>query len=133
MIAEHISTPTSGPWVNGYGEGLTGPTTPAEPTVAEAVAMNEWFEDTTVEYPKIQHVVVSCGMETIAIIPLNGVGGETTGKDHARLIAAAPGLLLACVAAEPLLGVSTPQYNTKYTARRNARNLIRAALNKAKS
>lgn len=88
---------TPGPWINGCGNGITGPTTPTRhPTCEEAVEFHEYCDDPkNVVFPKPKHTVVSCGKETIAIIPLNGVGGETKGKANAQLIAAVPALLEA--------------------------------------
>ena len=76
---------TPGPWCAGWGNsGLTGPTTPSAhgPTTAGT----EWTFS-----------VVSCGTETIAIVPdQEGVAlrpRRGTGDANARLIAAAPDML----------------------------------------
>ena len=89
---------TPGTWVNGCGDGITGPTTPTgHPTCGEAVEWHEYCDrPKSMEFPKTQHTVVSHNIETIAIIPLNGIGGKTKGEANARLIAAAPKLLKAC-------------------------------------
>lgn len=77
---------TPGPWVVGWGDGLTGPTTPNDPVVAG----RSW-----------ECVPVSQGMETIAIVPNQATGyfsldeAKGTGRANARLIAAAPDLLEA--------------------------------------
>jgi hypothetical protein len=85
---------TKGPWVNGYGNGVTGPTSAVSaPTVHEAVELNAWFKDTTKPHPKEKHTIVSKDMQTIAIIPCIN---EEEGQANARLIAAAPDLLEAC-------------------------------------
>ena len=84
------------PWINGYGDGITGPSTPAinGPTVHEQIAYRKWQLDGCKpnEYPKTLHTVISKDGETIAIIPLTGLNGEA----NAHLIAAAPDLLAAC-------------------------------------
>ncbi|MCP5019631.1 MAG: hypothetical protein GY938_30760 [Ketobacter sp.] len=88
---------TPGPWVNGYGNGLTGPTTPTgHPTCGEAVKFHyycehhesgaEYPKSQHAEYPKSQHTVVSKGIETVAIIPLNGMGGKAGGEANAEFI-----------------------------------------------
>jgi len=65
-------TPT--PWVNGYGEGITGPTTPAigGPTVSEQIDHDKWSKAENKKkhpYPYGYHTVISKGMATVAIIP----------------------------------------------------------------
>ena len=72
---------TPGPWVNGYGDGVTGPTCPS--ALGPTCAGNEW-----------DYTVVSKNMETIAIIPKqeNGIMDS-----NARLISAAPEMLEALI------------------------------------
>jgi len=72
---------TPGPWVKGYGDGVTGPTCPS--ALGPTCAGNEW-----------DYTVVSKNMETIAIIPKqeNGIMDS-----NARLIAAAPEMLEALI------------------------------------
>jgi hypothetical protein len=62
---------TSLPWSNGYGEGVTGPTTPspAGPTCGEACEIYDWDNsDKKGTYPQIKHTVIKKGMTTIAIV-----------------------------------------------------------------
>lgn len=87
-----MSEYTKGEWVNGYGDGITGPTTPtiSGPTVQEAIDHRTWLDgDMKSEAPIDLHTVVSCREQTIAIVPTYYPGGEA----NARLIAAAPDLL----------------------------------------
>ena len=70
---------TPGPWENGYGYGVTGPTTPR---VGGPCCDHD-----------IPYVVVRVGTEVLAIVP--GVAKEIA-EANARLIAAAPELLEAC-------------------------------------
>lgn len=85
---------TQGEWINGYGIGVTGPTTPVDrPTVHEAVEYQDWVDEGQPgDEPDIQHTIVSCGTITIAIIPTI----KPEGSDNAALITAAPKLLAAC-------------------------------------
>lgn len=80
-------------WINGYGGGITGPTTPTTsgPTVYESLEYSAWVEKGG-KYPVDKHTVVSCAGKTIAIVPTFYPEGEA----NARLIAAAPDLLNAC-------------------------------------
>ena len=91
-----MSKHTKGPWINGYGDGITGPSTPAigGVTVHEQIAYRKWERNGCKqgEYPENLHTVISKDGETIAIIPLFG----SNSKANARLIAAAPELLAAC-------------------------------------
>ncbi len=97
-----MSKHTEESWVNGYGNGITGPTTPSgHPTCQESVNWNTYSREwdrvgEAAKYPDSEHTIVSCGKETIAIIPLNGVGGRVAGERHAQLISDAPDLLAAC-------------------------------------
>jgi hypothetical protein len=84
-----MSGPTPGPWVVGYGSGLTGPTTPS--VTGPTCAGRDWG-----------HVPVSSGKDTVAIVPACVVrrpDGDQQDEDqmnaNARLIAAAPDLLEA--------------------------------------
>jgi hypothetical protein len=78
---ERMSEFTKGPWVSGYGEGITGPTTP---TLHGPCCAGE-------KYP---YDVVSKGTETIAIIPRPcSMDGEM--KANADLISAAPDMYKA--------------------------------------
>ena len=72
---------TPGPWVNGYGDGVTGPTCPS--ALGPTCAGYEW-----------DYTVVSKNMEVISIIPKqeNGIM-----EANARLIAAAPEMLEALI------------------------------------
>ena len=94
-------------WINGYGNGVTGPTTPAigGVTVEEEYQKDRWYDKpNTFPYPYDYHTVVSEGMEVIAIIPtLPGDGGK--GKRNAQLISAAPDLLEACEAALKIMEI----------------------------
>jgi len=84
---------TSGPWIKGYGpNGVTGPKTPrvGGPTVRDAIRSASWEANGGV-YPEPFYTIVSCGMETVAIVP----GGRDEREANARLIAAAPDLLEA--------------------------------------
>lgn len=83
-------------WIVGYGGGLTGPSTPRAfgPTCGEAVYW-ESNPDAGAIPSELHHTVVSCGKETIAIIP------PGPNKDeHARLFAASREILEACVEVE---------------------------------
>lgn len=105
---------TSGPWVNGYGNGLTGPTTPviSGPTVGEAIAKRGWTEGKR-DYPYSMHIPISKGFQTIAIVPtMEILEDEITNEQceaNARLIAAAPDLLLIL---EEILRLSIANANT---------------------
>lgn len=72
------------PWINGYGDGVTGPTTPTigGPTVHEQIAYRKWRENGCKQdgYPKILHTVISKNGETIAIIPLCGLNGRANAE-----------------------------------------------------
>lgn len=83
---------TPGPWTNGYGTGITGPTTPniQGATVAEYLEYRKVAEDA--DYPPRRSRIVSCDGRTVAIVP--DVDGDALA--NARLIAAAPDLLKAC-------------------------------------
>lgn len=71
-------------WKAGYGNGLTGPTTPN--LAGPVVGGKKWGVG-----------IVSRGAETIAICPNQATFGGAeilgSGEEHARLIAAAPDLL----------------------------------------
>lgn len=97
-------------WIVGYpAGGITGPTTPATggSTCEERVAHHNWttafdaarkvgvpFADLP-PAPKPQTVLVTCGMETIAIVPFPVPGGEEAALRNAALIAAAPAAIEA--------------------------------------
>lgn len=87
-------THTSAPWVNGWGEGLTGPNTPSEPTVSYSLHHYDWQRNKR-DYPKAveYYIPISIGTDTIAIV----VGPNR--ESDAKLIAAAPDLLAVCKAA----------------------------------
>ena len=74
---------TKGKWVNGYGQGVTGPSTPvSSPTVGEAVKYDDWVgagEDYD-NYPQPNHTIISVGKETVAIIPLCRGDGEANAQ-----------------------------------------------------
>jgi hypothetical protein len=70
---------TKGDWVNGWGEGLTGPTTPRYP--------NPTADDNR------EYTPISIGKETIAIIIQQENNKIEELKANAKLIAAAPVLL----------------------------------------
>ena len=89
---------TKTPWINGYGDGVTGPTTPAigGPTVGAAIQYNEWVcSNCKSPYPKQQYKIVSTPDRggkigsTVAILPFRN--GEEIG--NAALIVAAPRML----------------------------------------
>ena len=73
---------TKGKLINGYGAGVTGPSTPVSyPTVAEAVAMEDWKNAGSIgEVPIPQHTVLTIGTKTIAIIPTNKKEGQTNAE-----------------------------------------------------
>ena len=72
---------TKGEWVNGWGEGLTGPTTPRYP--------NPTADDNR------EYTPISIGKETIAIIIQQENNKIEELKANAKIIAAAPELLKA--------------------------------------
>ena len=72
---------TKGEWVNGWGEGLTGPTTPRYP--------NPTADDNR------EYTPISKGEETIAIIIQQENNKIEELNANAKLIAAAPELLEA--------------------------------------
>jgi hypothetical protein len=79
-------------WVAGYGDGVTGPKTPSfVPTVLDAIRHREWESGQSTYYPDPFYTVVSCGKDTVAIVP----GEKDERERNARLIAAAPELLAA--------------------------------------
>lgn len=89
---------TKGKWTMGWGDGITGPTTPsvAGPTCREAVENKAWL-DGKGPPPLNRHTIVSESRRTIAIIPFQeGENGKIEAKANARLIASAPALLEAC-------------------------------------
>ena len=93
---------TPGRWTNGWGKGVTGPTTPSVGgvTCSESLAYSKWKEGNG-KYPKDEYTIVSRGYDTIAIIPtltdpLSDIKQEE-GRANARLIASAPELLEALV------------------------------------
>ncbi len=122
---------SKGKWVNGYNGGVTGPTTPvSEPTVAESVAQYDYKHGHQQTEPEIQHTIVSCNKQTIAIIPTCVDEGEA----NAQLIALAPAMLqmledvtIMCNAA--INRTPTSSYREKLTAM-NVKRL--ALINKAK-
>ncbi len=83
---------TQGEWVSGYGDGISGPKSPTTfgPTVREHHLMEMWHRHGGAE-PIPYHTVVSCGRDTVAIVP----GEPEERVANARLIAAAPDLLAA--------------------------------------
>jgi len=114
---------TPGPWVNGYGNGITGPTTPAVSgaTVGEVMAFRRWEQ---LGFPedrgnKQKSIVVTCGEETLAIVPTNG---RQCGKANASLIAAAP----------ELLGALCDMVSDRDCLSEGTINFARAAIAKAK-
>ena len=75
---------TKGEWIKGWGEGLTGPTTPrTKPTV-----------DGGREY-----IPIANGMATIAIVIKQENDSISELESNAKLIAAAPELLKAAIKA----------------------------------
>tara|TARA_R110000772_G_scaffold169846_2_gene281741 strand:- start:2134 stop:2460 length:327 start_codon:yes stop_codon:yes gene_type:complete len=72
---------TKGEWVNGYGKGLTGPTTPTSsgPTVDK----------------NRKYTPISIGQETIAIVIQQENDSMEELASNAKLIASAPELLKA--------------------------------------
>ena len=92
---------TKGEWVSGWGGGVSGPKTPAigGPTVRDALLYIDWVKRGYASPdPERYYTIVSCGDETVAIIP--GEKEERTANAH--LIAAAPDLLEALTGIEPL-------------------------------
>lgn len=85
---------TKDKWILGYGQGVTGPNSPAVagPTCHESL---EYFNYKNKGGPKptIKHTIISCGEETLAIIPL--AHNREEQEANARLIATAPDLLAA--------------------------------------
>ena len=72
---------TKGEWIKGWGEGLTGPTTPrTDPTVDEGR----------------EYIPIANGMATIAIVIKQENDSISELESNAKLIAAAPRLLEAC-------------------------------------
>ena len=71
---------TKGEWIKGWGEGLTGPTTPrTDPTVDEGR----------------EYIPIANGMATIAIVIKQENDSISELESNAKLIAAAPELLKA--------------------------------------
>ncbi len=95
------------PWINGYGDGITGPSTPAVggPTVHEQIAHRKWQLDGCKpnEYPKTLHTVISKDGETIAIIPLTGFNGEANAKFIVQACNNYKDLLIACKEAKKVI------------------------------
>ena len=93
---------TRGPWTNGWGNGLTGPTCPAVGgvTVADSIENRQWHDafdkawangargDQLPQAPRDRYTPISRGDETIAIV--TRLGGNEVRKANASLIAAAP-------------------------------------------
>ena len=104
---------TPGPWVVGYGNGLTGPTTPS---------MNAFCGGSNWAYEP-----VSKGMETIAVCPIQAEGHKGDYEANARLIAAAPELLDAVLEMMEACGAlnGNPQTDNPHEAK------ARAAIKKA--
>ena len=101
---------TKGEWVNGWGEGLTGVTTPRmSPTV-----------DDNREYTPI-----SIGEETIAIVIQQENNKIEELNANAKLIAAAPDLLKAL---QDLLNVDEIDVHSVFKVQRNAQQAINKAL-----
>jgi hypothetical protein len=86
-------------WVKGWNGGLTGPNTPAAPTVAMAVEEDRYNKGETTRYPQSAdyYVPVSCGDDTVAI----AVGPDR--EEIAELIARAPALEERVLALESVL------------------------------
>lgn len=97
-------------WIVGYPPGgITGPTTPATggSTCDERVEWADWQSEFDAALkagapygvlppsPKPRTVLVTCGMDTIAIVPFPECGGKEGAEANARLIASAPALLAA--------------------------------------
>ena len=90
---------TPGPWTNGWGNGLTGPTCPAirGATVEESLDFARWDEaweearqkgGSRPPSPKGKSWPISVGDSCIAIV--TQLGGPEVQKANARLIVAAP-------------------------------------------
>lgn len=100
---------TPGPWESGWGNGLTGPTTPAVTPFCGGI---DW-----------DYEPVRSGEETIAVCPAQSRAGDYLA--NARLIAAAPDLLKALQGVIRHFGVTTfmqdvPEFNA-----------VRAAISRA--
>ena len=61
---------TETPWILGWGNGLTGSTTPAIGgiTVHESIEHRAWLNNER-DYPYGMHIPISKGIRTIAIVP----------------------------------------------------------------
>ena len=70
---------TKGEWSKGWGDGLTGPTTPNRPTVEEGR----------------EYIPIANGMETIAIVIKQENNSINELEANAKIIEAAPELLKA--------------------------------------
>jgi len=84
------------PWVLGYGEGLTGPTTPPTcgVTVHETIAYNCW-QNGGGEFPYRYHTVISYGTRTLAIIPTlpeDGILGHAVAERIVKCVNACAGI-----------------------------------------
>lgn len=67
-----MSDYTNEPWTNGYGEGVTGPTSPSTDgvTVSEQIQRKVWRQTGLKEdYPYEYYTVISKDKQTIAIVP----------------------------------------------------------------
>lgn len=90
---EKVFKGTKGEWVNGWGDGLTGPTTPKmSPTVNDGR----------------KYTPISKGEETIAIIIQQENNKIEELNANAKLIAAAPELLKALLEIEKILKTEWP-------------------------
>jgi len=81
---------TRGEWLAGYGRGITGPTAPAVGGVTVAEQLSGKQRHTVVRVVDMPDDLGSC----VAIIPLRSRAPERDA--NARLIAAAPELLVVC-------------------------------------